>query len=106
MSGYQTYEPRVAPTSIGYTSIRVLSFLDGQPWDDLARAYVHALRPSCVRVSSSFLTSDARSWRVTVMTTEDGIIRHIEQEVDVDLGSGKWPHGHALQCEIEDRLPR
>ena len=90
------------PTRIGFTSILVLPFLNGQPWDDLARAYVHALRPSRVRVSESWITCDAMLWRVTVML-KNGVVAYIEQEVEVDLSSGEWQNGHELRCALLDR---
>ena len=69
----------------GYTVIRVLEFLNGRRWDDIALAYVHALRPSSIRVSAGIITCDCRAWRVTVMIDDNKIIDYIEQEVDVAL---------------------
>lgn len=69
----------------GYTSLEMLSFLKGRPWDDVARAYIHALRPSSVRVSDGMVTADSCPWRVTVIVDEQGNIRSIDQEVEVGL---------------------
>ena len=70
--------------SLGYTSITMLQFLKGQPWDDRARNLVHALRPSSVRTSTGSLNTDAETWRVTVMLSSDRkTIRSITQEVEV-----------------------
>lgn len=87
----------------GYTTIEALPFLRGLPLDDLAYAYIRALRPSKVRVSTGLLTSDAVCWRVTVLTDDDGIISSIFQEVEVDLRGG-FAHGHALDCEMRLRV--
>jgi hypothetical protein len=87
---------------LGYLSIEVLTFLNGQPWDDVARAFVHALRPSEVRVSTGELKSDAKLWRVTVMVDRESRIIGIDQEVEVVLPDG-FPHGHALACELDLR---
>lgn len=86
----------------GYTSIEVLSFLVGLPLDDLAHCYLHALRPSSIRVSTGFLTSDAKCWRVTIMVDSANTITSITQEVEVELRGG-IAHGHALDCELRRR---
>ena len=91
--------------SIGWTTIEVLPFLRGLAYDDLARSYVHALRPSEVRVSTGLLKSDAITWRVTVMVDDANTIAEITQEVEVALPSGV-AHGHALDCELRKRLPQ
>lgn len=75
---------------LGYTSVPMLTFLRGQPWDDRAKNLVHALRPSSVRTSKGELKSDSETWRVTVMLEADGRIRNIMQEVQVGgLGCGE-----------------
>jgi hypothetical protein len=79
----------------GYTSIKVLPFLVGRLWDNVALAYVHALRPSYIRVIEGAETLDAMTWRVTVRLNDDNKIREIEQEVEVWLPDGV-EHGHAL----------
>lgn len=74
------------PDCTGYLSIDVLPFLKGKPWDSVALAYVHSLRPSSIRVTTGLIKLDARSWRVTIYVEEDNItIRNIEQEVEVGL---------------------
>lgn len=88
--------------SVGFLSIEVLAFLNGQPWDDVARAYIHALRASEVRISTGALKSDAKLWRVTVMLAPGEIIEEITQEVEVVLPAG-IQHGHALACEVDRR---
>ena len=82
-----------------YTTIEVLPFLVGLPWNDLARSYVSALRPSVVRTSTGSLQSDAREWRVTVMTDEDGVITEVTQEVAVELPDGV-NNGYELDCAL------
>lgn len=87
-------------TRTSWTSITVLECLVGLPMDDLARSYISALRPSEVRVSTGLLKSDAREWRVTVMTNEDGIITEITQEVAVELPEGVQ-NGYELCCALD-----
>ena len=72
--------------SRGYTSIPVLEFLKGKPWNNMALNFVSALRPSGIRVTRDEITSDAVSWRVTVyLEDDDRTIQRIEQEVSVGL---------------------
>ena len=89
----------------GLLDVEMLPLLKGQPWDAVAQAYVHALRPSEVRVSTGLLKSDACLWRVTVMTDDDGLITSITQEVEVALPAG-IKHGYALACELDRRARR
>lgn len=70
---------------VSYTVIDVLSFLRGKPWDDVALGYVHALRPSSIRISHGETKCDGRTWRVTVFLDEAERIESIEQEVEVGL---------------------
>lgn len=91
--------------SLGYLSIEMLTFLKGQPWDDVARAYVHGLRASEVRVSTGELKSNAKLWRVTVMVDAKARITEITQECEVALPAG-IEHGHALACESDRRSKR
>lgn len=73
----------------GFTSIYVLQFLWGKPMSRIAMGYIHALRPSCLRIVESCETSDAILWRVTVHLEDDKItIRNIEQEVEIAGGAG------------------
>jgi hypothetical protein len=76
------------PACLGYTSIEVLPFLWGQPLNDLAMAYVHALRPSRVCVSQGVVTTDCCCWRVTVFVDEGDRISKITQEVQVGYDDG------------------
>lgn len=72
------------PDKIGFTSLKVLTFLKGQPWDEMALCFVTALRPSSVRVVPGGIQLDSRLWRVTVWLRK-GVIDYIEQEVEVGL---------------------
>lgn len=72
----------------GYTSIKVLEFLNGRPWDDIALAYVHALRPYAIRVVRGAETCDSVQSRVTVYVDEKDIITGMRQEVEVWLPKG------------------
>lgn len=80
----------------GWTSIKVLPFLTGRPWDVVALAFVHALRPSYIRVIEGAETLDAMTWRITVRLNNNKTIREIEQEVEVWLPDGVV-HSHALE---------
>lgn len=89
--------------SIGFTVLRVLPNLTGRPWDDIALAYVHSLRPSSLRVirSTEGTQLDARDWRVTVYLSADSTIKSIDQEVRVGLPDGV-SHGAALEYQLDD----
>ena len=84
----------VAPNRMGYTSVEHLHFLKGEPFDDRALDFIHALRPSLIRVIKDFENSDACCWRVTVYVDYLGNIRKITQEVEVGLRTAK--NGHEL----------
>jgi hypothetical protein len=74
---------------MGFTIIHPLEFLHGQRWDSIALAYIHALRPSHVRVVNDGTQMDFQLWRVTVfLNTDSETIRHIDQEVTVGLPDG------------------
>ena len=71
--------------SYGQTCINVLSELKGKPWDDIALAYISALRPSRIRVTSGIINLDCHLWRVTVYVDNFNIIERIEQEVRIGI---------------------
>lgn len=77
------------PDCTGYTVLAKLPELIGQPFDNLAMAYIHSLRPSRIRVSSGIVTADCMLWRVTVFLNPDNTIRSIVQEVECAYGSGQ-----------------
>jgi hypothetical protein len=85
---------------IGFQCIPVLEFLKGKKWDEVALAYVHALRPSTIRVPKNEIKANAKPWRVTVILNEYDFIERIEQEVEVWLPDGV-EHGQALQCALK-----
>lgn len=85
-----------------FLSIRVLEFLNGRPWDDLALNLVHSLRPSSIRVTTGEVKCDARTWRVTVYVSKDNIIQKIRQEVEVGL-LGDLKNGSDLDGKFLDR---
>lgn len=87
------------PGRLGRTSIEVLPLLKGRPWDAVALAYVHALRPSYIRVVCGEETCDGICWRVSVYV-DDGVITKITQEVEVALPEGV-KHGHALAHALQ-----
>lgn len=90
----------------GATEIQVLTFLYGLPFkanEALVRGYLHALRPSEVRiVEDGFFKNNAMRWRVTVVV-EDDIIDEITQEVEVELPPG-MSHGLALDRALNIAL--
>ena len=103
MKDYITHHlvPYEEPTCRGYMEVPVLEFLKGKKWDEVALAYVHALRPTAIRVTSGIETLDCRIWRVNVHVNnyEDLIIEEIEQEVEVGLPDG-IQHGEALRMAL------
>ncbi len=87
---------------ISFSSIRVLEFLTGYPWDDMALGWVHGLRPSFIRVVDGAETCDAQPWRVTVYVNDKNIITSIRQEVEVWLPEGV-ENGHDLRVKMGER---
>lgn len=84
----------------GQTVVCCLPDLEGKPWNKITQAFLRALRPSTVRVlrDGEGEKTDAVPWRVTVRVNE-GRIKQIEQEVEVDLPDGV-KHGYDLQCKL------
>lgn len=82
----------------GFQDIQHLRFLTGRPWDDVALAWVHSLRPSRIRVLrwEDGQQLDSVGWRVTVTLDEHDRIMGISQEAEVGLFEG-CAHGRALQ---------
>jgi hypothetical protein len=72
----------------GWTDIEVLPQLRGRPLDNLALAWLHAVRPSAIRVSRGVTCTDMRTWRVTVHLGPDDRIERVTQEVAVGYGCG------------------
>ena len=103
-----TYKEHVLYTqnqSHGYTSLDVLPFLVGRPWDQCALNFVHSLRPSALRVVTQGTTLDSVPWRVTVYLDPKGgrTIKNISQEVQVGIVG--CAHGHGLQKYIAGEDP-
>lgn len=73
--------------SYGYKTINILPELIGRQWDEISLGYVHAFKPSCIRVipHNGMMTLDAMSRRVTVELNEQKRIKRINQEVEVML---------------------
>ena len=94
------YEPETDRR--GYLSVEMLSFLCGRPWDEVALAYVSALKPSYIRVIryNDGQTMDGISDRVTVYLTESLNIESITQEVEVCLPD-RIAHGGALRLALK-----
>lgn len=80
------------PWTHGYTSINVLEFLYGLPLTNLALAYVHALRPSFIRISNGQTTTDSLLGRVTILVDEHDVVLSISQEVAIAYGCGADIH--------------
>lgn len=89
----------------GVTTVEVLEFLKGLPFDNLVVAWLHSLRPSTVRVSHGQVCLDNRTWRVTVFLNEDDTVRKIVQEVAVGYGCGANV-GEITDARREGREPR
>lgn len=99
-------EAFVEPKRSSFIVVPVLHFLTGQPYDNLAKDLLSAVRPSWIRVCeyNGDVKTDARCGRVTVYLKEDGVsIARIEQEVSVGLDHGNWEHGYAMSCELHRR---
>lgn len=98
-----------AKEGAGYLTLKVLEFLDGQPFNNLVMAYIQALRPSKVRiVADGCVQLDCMTWRVTVFLKRYGLFKlgrsvsestsltpkatwfvdYIEQEVEVGYACG------------------
>jgi len=84
------------PERIGYTVVPCLEFLNGEPWGDRILDYIHALRPSDVRIvqHNGIMNCDAVPWRVSVLLDEHNNVKRIEQEVEVGLRTAD--NGHCL----------
>ncbi len=81
-----------------YTSLPMLTGLNGKPWNDMALALVMGLRPSAIRVCKpgDVLLDTSREWRVTVHLREDNrTIQSIEQEMTA-AGQPSGINGHNL----------
>jgi hypothetical protein len=72
----------------GWTTMPVLEFLKGMPLNNLALAYMHALRPSKIRVSTGCVTCDATQDRITVIVDDNDIIQSIDMSVSVLYSCG------------------
>jgi hypothetical protein len=84
------------PNSISRTTIEPLKFLYGWGWGQPILNYIHALRPSCIRVTKGALTMDSRAWRVTVILNDDDTVKEISQEVEV--GCDGFEDAHDMDC--------
>ena len=73
--------------AIGFTTVAHFPFLNGHELDEVALSFIHALRPSKVRISFGSVKCDACNWRVTIhlYSKEDRRIKEITQEVKVGL---------------------
>jgi hypothetical protein len=83
----------------GYLSIKALPILTGHQWNDVALGFVHALRPSMIRVVRAEETCDAKPDRVTVYVDPNNNITSIRQECEVWL-----PEGVEHGADLRDRL--
>lgn len=93
-------QPFVPWDTRGFLLLEVLSFLNGETWNEIALGYVHSLRPSHIRVVRGGTQMDAQTWRVTVhLNKDDKTIDRITQEVQVGLPD-QCAHGQALQCAL------
>jgi hypothetical protein len=86
----------------GCLCLPVLHFLWGQPWNGLAKCFVHSLRPSAVRIAHDEVKTDSQPWRVTVWLDGYGKVDRVEQECEVGL-LARHQHGLALKTEFRAR---
>ena len=97
--------PGLSHWGVVYACIPVLEFLNGQPWDALALNYVHALRPSMIRVirHGCCEASDSWMWRVTVyLEADDRTIYRMEQEVVAEARGVQT--GYDLRLALNARI--
>ena len=84
----------------GFTVIPILTFLNGQPWNEVSQSFVAAMRPTGVRMATDQITTDAVVWRITVYLTEMTLnIIRIEQEVAIPLPEGV-ENGYSLRAMV------
>ena len=69
----------------GRTTVQVLPFLVGKPWNNLAINWLRSLRSDDIRVTYDSVNLDYKPWRVTVYLNADNTIHNIMQEVEVGL---------------------
>lgn len=93
------------PDCRGYSDIPVLEFLWGLPLCDLVMAYVHALRPNCIRIHTGCVTCDGCQGRVSIRVDKNDIVQHIEQEVEVGYSTGA-DIGECLRALKDMRQPK
>jgi hypothetical protein len=93
------YEPT---KRYSFLDLPVLPFLWGRKWDKFALAFLHAVRPSAIRVIpyGGCEKTDGWSWRVTVHLNEDGTVKDITQECEVSCEGG-FEHGWDLACKFK-----
>ena len=91
----------------GFTRLAVLTFLVGDPWDEIALAYLRSVRPSYIRVLKTYdeQTNDHIPWRVTVEVNKENEILSIDQEVEVGLPAG-IDNGYRLDRALAYRKRR
>lgn len=86
--------------SRGYTSVKILEFLTGKPWNNLALNYVLGFSPNMIRVVSGMERCDAVPGRITVRLDSEDKIREIEMECRVGLFG--CLDGHDLRLKTKD----
>lgn len=79
--------------------IEVLQFLKGHPWNEIALAFVTALEPTAIRVTTDWITADSCCGRITIYVDESNNIKAIERECRVWLPEGAQ-HGYDLSASI------
>lgn len=73
----------IGPSVFRYGNVNILPDLIGKRWDDDALKLCHSARPSMIRVTAGEETTDAILWRITVRTSEKGIIESVTQEAEI-----------------------
>ncbi len=99
-----TEKQYVEPSHAGHLVLPVLTWLNGQPWDQLAQNFIVSLDPNGVQVigpdretKTNWMTN-----QVTVYLDERGTIQEITQQCRVGLG-GNFENGHELWLEAKRR---
>ncbi|MGE8452783.1 MAG: hypothetical protein ACN6OP_19615 [Pseudomonadales bacterium] len=86
-----------------FTTVRVLPELYGLPVNDVTLLHMEALKPTCIRMSTGEIMSDAHLGRMTVMLdTKSGteVIEYIEIEVAIPL-IPPFNNGHQIWVALD-----
>lgn len=94
------------PVGHGNRVIELLPMLKGRPFNMHIWGWLHAFRPSKIRIGRGGVTCDCCPWRITVWLNKDETIRRIEQEVQFGLfgedANATTEYWERMQSEYKD----